>query len=186
MDWLTFISNVISALAWPAVVVVAAYFLRDPVKSLIKLITKLKYGELELSFERKIEKLEQSASGVLPPDTAPANQQKALLSPEIAALAESSPRAAIVEAWIQVSNAAIQALKRKGVQLPPGKSLAPLVIERYIGEAGLLTKDQLALLRQLRNTRNAAVHGSDFKGDAGTALSYVSIARQLTRHLEVA
>ncbi len=184
MDWLTFASTVIASLAWPAVVVVAAFTLREPAKSLVKLLTKLKYGDLELSFERKVEKLEQSASDALPPEVPTTSPQKPVLTPEVATLAESSPRAAIIEAWVRVSAAALSALKRKGVALPPGKQHPPLLIERSLAESGLLTEEQLGLLRQLRNMRNSAVHGSSFKLDTGAALAYVSIAGRLARHLD--
>jgi hypothetical protein len=184
VDTLTFISNVIASIAWPASIVLAAFVLRGPIRELLKLLTKLRYGELEFNFERKVEKLEIQAGEAIPASDTAGVVQKQLLSNEIASLAETSPRAAIVEAWLQLSSAALRALKKKGFPVPPGKEISPRFVEDSLGEANLLSKEQLKLLRQLRTTRNSAVHGSSFNVDAGAALTYVSVARQLSQYLE--
>jgi hypothetical protein len=184
MDWLTFFANIVSSMAWPTAAVLAALALRMPLQQLFALLTKLRYGDLELNFERSAERLDTKAAAALPPTDSGAAPAPTLISPEVASLAEKSPRAAIVESWIHLSSAALRALKRKGVAAPTGKHVAPQAIEHAIGEAGLLDEGQLQLLRQLRNMRNAAVHGPEFALEPGAALNYVATANRLARYLD--
>lgn len=147
------------------------------------MLKKVKYGDLELGFEKSAERLDSKAAAALPPTDLGTSPAPSLISPEIASLVEKSPRAAIVEAWINLSGAALRALKRKGLTAPSGKHVAPQNVERAIGEAGLLDDEQLQLLRQLRNMRNAAVHGPEFTVEPGAALNYVAAANRLSRYL---
>src|SRR4051794_33098868 len=153
MDTLTFIAALVGSVAWPLAIVGAAIALRRPFQQLLTYMTKLKYGDLELSFDRNIQRLELKAAASLPTDAELSRPQPAI-SPEIARLAEESPRAAIIEAWVRLSNAAVGALKQRGATVPKGKFVAPGQIEKTLAEAGLLNVAELALLRQLRSMRN--------------------------------
>lgn len=184
MDWLSFIAAIVAALAWPIGLVLTAAVLRQPIRELVAILTRLKYGDLELSFgEKSLKRLEKRAAEAIPP--APTTTVPALsISSELAKLAETSPRAAIIEAWIRVSNAAVAALKARGHAFPKGKFVPPGSIEKALSDAGILNNDQLGLLRQLRDMRNTAVHGTGFRGDAGAALQFIATASRLADHLE--
>lgn len=52
MDWLTFISQVIGALAWPSAVITIFLGLRKPIRDLLPYIQKLKWKEVEIEFGR--------------------------------------------------------------------------------------------------------------------------------------
>lgn len=60
MDCLTFISNLVSSLAWPIAIVVIVISMRAQIASLITNIKKLKAGSIEAEFE----KLEQEVQEV--------------------------------------------------------------------------------------------------------------------------
>ena len=48
MDWLTFISNLIDSLAWPVALVIALLAFRKPLTSVIPMLKRLRYKELEV------------------------------------------------------------------------------------------------------------------------------------------
>jgi len=52
MDTLTFISELIKAVAWPMTAIVLVVLLRKPIIELIPLLRKLKYKELEKKEKR--------------------------------------------------------------------------------------------------------------------------------------
>ncbi len=182
LDKLSFVAALITAIAWPTAVIVLGFALKGPFRELLGFLTKLKYGDLELNFEKSLQRLELKATAALPPETA--GTSLPLLSPELARLAEASPRAAIIEGWIRLSNAAVAALRSKTGSAPTGRHLAPATVERGLVDSHLLNDAELAVVRQLRNMRNAAVHGVAFSADAGVALQYTATANRLVRLLE--
>jgi hypothetical protein len=106
MDTLTFISNVIDAVAWPAAIVILFLALRRPFSNLIPLVTSLKYKDLELQFGSKLRHIEEAK---LPEGreaaTPPAESER------MRRLAEISPRAAVLESWINIELAALSAAR---------------------------------------------------------------------------
>jgi len=62
MDWLTFISNMTAALAWPLVIAAIAFFYRKEIRHLLAGFRRLKVGPLEAEmFELKVREIRQSA-----------------------------------------------------------------------------------------------------------------------------
>jgi hypothetical protein len=54
MDALTFVSTMVSALAWPSVAIVVIMILRKPMAELLPLLRRLKYKDLEFKFGERI------------------------------------------------------------------------------------------------------------------------------------
>ena len=48
MDWLTFISSVISSVAWPSALVIGLLVFRKPMTNAILSLKRLKYKDLEM------------------------------------------------------------------------------------------------------------------------------------------
>ena len=72
MDWLTFISKLVEALAWPAVVVGVLLHLRKEFPSIVRSLRKLKFKDVELEFRRGCHCLgcrDQARSSVINPLT---------------------------------------------------------------------------------------------------------------------
>jgi hypothetical protein len=55
MDWLTFTSKLIGDIAWPVAAFRAVLLLREPIKAMLALVSKLKVSSVELEFDRKLE-----------------------------------------------------------------------------------------------------------------------------------
>ena len=54
MDRLTFVAELVAALAWPVTVLACVLLLRGFVTALVPLLRKLKYSDLELQFGREV------------------------------------------------------------------------------------------------------------------------------------
>src|SRR5437899_11219210 len=98
MDWLTFTSKLIADIAWPAAAFGAALLLREPIKAMLALMSKLKVSSVELEFDRKLEVAKQEALSELPESVPTADHLPSIIDTEILKLAEVSPRAAVMEA----------------------------------------------------------------------------------------
>ncbi len=185
MDWLTFITEIIKALAWPLTVLLILLLLRQPIAELIPLLRKLKWKELELEFEEKLVELKSDAAEALPPpaEGAPEDSPCFRRGPNrLVQLAEQSPRAAIIEAWIAVERAAANAISRR---LPEGDiSWNDTQMGQMLASHEILDSQQLRIYNDLRQLRNQAAHHEDFRIDAERAADYVRIADGLALHID--
>ena len=55
MDLVTFITERVTGLAWPGAVLLIVLSLRRPLIALIPLLRSLKYGDLEIDFEKGLD-----------------------------------------------------------------------------------------------------------------------------------
>ncbi len=168
MDTLTFISNMVSSLIWPIVVVFIVVILRRPLRDLIadlgRRLRSLKFPGGEAEFSDELAEIKEAADEAnLPP--APISPPVGPLLLEIeeyerqwVKLAELSPRAAITEAWQQVEIA-----MREVAQIPEREYRSLLTVIRDLGKRQILTTDILAIVGELRGIRNTAAHGLGVK-----------------------
>lgn len=178
MDWLTFVAALTSHLAWPIAVILSVVLLRRPLSSLLPLMTKLKWKDFELQFGKALQEVKAEAVEVLPAPKVPA----ALPGP-IEALAQVSPRAAVIEAWLEVEEAAVAALAKRGLQLHG--SIMPRIMEA-LAEVNVLNRDELGIFSRLRTLRNQAAHAPDFAISSDEAREYAKLAASLAERLKVA
>lgn len=185
MDWLTFFSNVINSLAWPITVIIIVLILRQPLSNLLQLIQHLRFQGLEVEFGQKMQALALEAQKLLPPVKGSLGSEKQLLEQKVE-LARVSPRAVVLESWLQLEQAAVDAIHRHGIELKSIELHSPLMLGKTLEEAGILDGSTPAIYHQLRNLRNAAAHASDFSFSADSALEYAELAARLTEILRKA
>lgn len=65
MDWLTFISSVISSVAWPSALVIGLLVFRKPMTNAILSLKRLKYKDLEMELVAPQEAGEQELSAIV-------------------------------------------------------------------------------------------------------------------------
>src|SRR6266702_978293 len=102
MDWLTFVSSLVHSLAWPGAVVGIVLLLRRSLNKLLPELNRLKYKDLELDFGRQVAQAKAEVEASPAPRQLPEARQLQL-GPDteyLSALAEISPRAAVLEAWL--------------------------------------------------------------------------------------
>jgi hypothetical protein len=185
MDVLTFIAEIVKAIAWPTVVLIIFLVFRRPLRDLIPLLEQLRYKDIELNFGRRVKELSREAQKELPTSTA----VEALVEPlreKLKQLATLSPRAVVLESWLEVEEAAVEAIKKHGISLKSQELKSPITLEAALAKAGILDENKRQIFRQLRNLRNAAAHASEFTVDADSAIDYADFAIRLAEFLRQA
>ncbi|MGA7949964.1 MAG: hypothetical protein WCA45_07370 [Thiobacillaceae bacterium] len=177
MDWLTFISKVVDAVAWPIAAVTLFFFLRPEIKTLFSLIKRLKAGPVEAEFEREVKELRTEAEMQMPALPVPPPQipeRQKLLQ-----LAQLNPRSAILEAWQGVEFTAQRVVSDRALFVPPREATSPMAVIRALNKAQLLSSEEVALYHDLRALRNQAAHVQDFSPTYDSALNYIELAGRL-------
>jgi hypothetical protein len=185
MDSLTFVVEMTKALAWPLTAIGAVVLLRAALLELIPTLRKLKYRDLELEFGRQLDQVAAMAEEAqLPvqavPPALPAPQPTRVPS-DLQAVAEIAPRAAVLEAYRRVEQAADQALRRSGTEPPR----SPRARRHVLESKGIVTSSTGALLEDLRSLRNLAAHADDFSLTPAQALEYAELSQRLAGAINV-
>jgi len=187
MTLFEFISSIISSLAWPAIVLIIVFILKNPLSKILISLTKFRYKDLELEFE----KLKTSAKAL--PETIengkiPENERiiYSTFEEQIVDIAPRSPEGAILIAWSAIEVAISSVLKRLDIapEGPPYPS-----IFTYIGYLRTFTdidKNVYATLDDLRTLRNQVVHFREegYKISVEQALSYGKAAEKIIKILQ--
>lgn len=171
MDLLTFIVELIKAIAWPVAAIVIALLFRDQIIALLKRLKKGKIGPAEFEFEEDVRALREE---VMAGGSAP----HFLLRERSARRAASDPRSAILNAWLDVVNEATIVAMKKGL-ISDAESQNPGSVVRAILRADILSRRYALLLNELRHLRNQAAHEWDFNPAVDAILSYVELANDL-------
>jgi hypothetical protein len=185
VDWRTFAAEVIKALAWPLTVLGLFVALRRPLLGLLPLVTRLRYKDLEFDFARRLEEASVEAAALAA--GAAARGAPAAPAPAVPrarrAQARTSPRAAVLEAWIRLEAAALEAARRRGAPEPVAQLRAPTRLIEALEEHGVINARQAAVFHDLRNLRNSAAHALGFAPAPDTAADYVRLAARLEQSL---
>ncbi|WP_367189906.1 hypothetical protein [Burkholderia sp. Ed8] len=186
MDWLTFISKVIEAIIWPATIAACLFAVRKYLPAVSSSLRRIKYRDVEFEFGETARAVAAEVKETVPSsgqDTAIAGQSKFVLEAKLEEIAEISPRAAILEAWLQVEAAAVRMIRERGlgtVTSSPG----PLRLLETLRKAGILNARQLSVFEELRLLRNEAVHGPDTQFTKPAVASYIESAIAMASYLE--
>ena len=97
MDWKTFFANVIGSLAWPILVGVVIYLLRDEMAALLRRMKGAKIAGNELAFDEALEKAQEGAE-IVASEHPEAHQPVYFLDERKLELANKFPEAAILGA----------------------------------------------------------------------------------------
>jgi hypothetical protein len=178
MDILTFFSKLIDALAWPATVICLILLLRYPLAHLLPLLSSLKYKDLELQFGSR---LKQISDVNLPQEGR--RQRLPLESQRANRLAELSPRAAVLESWVGIELAALNAARFLLQDEMRSKTLSYQAI-RALEHSGRLAPTAVSMLHDLRALRNQAAHAPDFAISTDSAIEFADAADKLTAYFE--
>jgi hypothetical protein len=180
MSVLEFISSVFSSLSWPLAVVIAVVVLRRPLRHLLTRLESLKGPGIEATFQRQLEEAKEEA--VLAVEgPRPSGQQRNREHQakgeyfDLFQLADLSPRAAIIEAWLRIESTLMQLALRNDVPLDSRAGFTSYLIEQ-LSERGLFSSNLIRPLKRLRNLRNVAVHEGDFELSRESVIDYIQTA----------
>lgn len=178
MDQPTFIVEIVKALAWPVTVLIILFVLRKPIEKLLTLVQRLRYGGIELDFGIQVQELAVRLTSELPAEDGLTAGQRERLK-QLNQLADYSPRAAVLEGWLLLEEAAIEASKRRNLKVSSRELRSPILLGHALEQAGIFDEDKLEIFHRLRNLRNAAAHASEFSFSPESAREYADLALRL-------
>lgn len=176
MDWLQFLSSIISSIAWPTAVVALACIMRKPLSKVMLLIRKLKYKEFQIDIGEQLEAVRDQVGAEgeaphLPVEEPPLSFRS---------LAQTDPRAAVLSAWIPVETE----LRDIAMKMEMSGKPTPMLLIRELYRAGVVDRVTFDTLEKLRRIRNAAVHVTESDVTFDDAINMADMCQWVTRHLK--
>jgi hypothetical protein len=179
VDYLTFASNAIAALAWPAAIFGSMVILKSDISSAISKINQIKYKGFEARFGRVIEEAKEEAR------IAGLNQAPPPLSHEdedfFIDLAEKYPALAVLDAWKIVDRALEDASASMGSPQPTRRQAI-----KMLRSEGKIDQASYDLYISLVGLRNIAVHSSNPDISRQQAIEYRNLAVGLAEKIRKA
>lgn len=168
MDWKTFAVQMTQALAWPIVIITVLILFWRALKQIPERLLSVKFRDFEFAFADQAGRVAQSISST------PNGERPNLTgSDDLEELAKISPRAAILEAWLQVESSLqkIALIHGLDAKVPFGKLLRELNAKQVINEK------TVASITGLMTLRNLAVHAYDAELTTQKAIDFLMLAR---------
>lgn len=184
----------VKALAWPITAVIVAVMFRTEVRNLIRRLSKMKYKDAEAEFREGLSEVTKHVEAGAPAieeknkeprplsheDLDRAAAETLAYQEKLFLVARASPRAGILEAWVGLEAALLSYLAVSSKD-PSIKHLPDAI--RVIGQMGVLPKDWLQAIQELRQLKNRAAHDADFTPSADDAKEFISLASSITGYL---
>lgn len=170
------IVKLLVGIAWPAAVVWVAMLFKNEIRSVLRRISQLKYKDLEASFDKGLGEAEAKAAIVSTNEVTQSLHKE--ITPRLEQLrriAEVSPRASILEAWVLVEEAAAKSGFVQGAAVP---RVNPYLFVEELIRLGKLPAASSELVEKLRELRNQAAHLPDFSITQKEADRYLELAAQ--------
>ena len=156
----------IDVIAWPATTLTLAWFFRTELRAVLASISSLKYKDWEAKFDKGLSQVEEKIGSV----------KKEGIEPEetldrLERLTEISPRAAILEAWIELEQVLFHMAEVYQI-----KSRSPLRIIEGLYSKGIVTKELASAFYEMRQLRNEAAHVPDFVVEEKKAQRFIGLS----------
>ncbi|WP_141699190.1 hypothetical protein [Candidatus Thiosymbion oneisti] len=161
--------ELIKILVWPVVVIWIVYLFKSNIDGLFSRLSYFKYKDAEAKFENELNNAEVRAEKIKRSEL----KDRAIISKQeqLERIAEISPRAAIMEAWVMIETAGRNAGIQKQIQFPGS---FPQQIRKHLGKQ--LSEESMTLIDNLLALRNKAAHLPEFTLSAGEAKRYLAMS----------
>lgn len=188
MNRLEFIANLINTLAWPVVVLIIVILLKKPFSKLLLGLSRLKYNELEMDFEKELSKLEKTID--LQNENGDHNPMDNLLidekkENEVLSIAKIHPSAAITLAWIMLEKEIVNTINRLSISADYPLYNSVLKNVNLLKEQKYIDTITYELINEFRQIRNRVSHYHN-DGDNLTyldAVKYFELTNRLIKTL---
>lgn len=174
-------ADLVSALAWPLAFVWFVQKYGNDVKELILRLSKVKIGNAEAEFTIGLKVAEELAIETPLAETSKDLPEEGIefskRMTQLERIADVSPRAAIMESWLLIEEAAGKAGFVQGASAP--RINHSLFIEWLVRE-GKIDKSTATLVNKMRKLRNEAAHLRDFELTKDEAERYLKIAIRIS------
>lgn len=186
MDWRQFIAQIVSSIAWPALVIIILLIFKTELAKIVQRLGHVKYKDLELEFGKvklQAEELHKDMPAELPAAKSPIFTS---LEDQILDAVERAPAAAILLAWSGLETAMASAVARLGISPDSPSYRPPMRNIEMLSKYGGLPKSHVDLLQEMRILRNRVAHEKDAMVSItqDQALNYAKVAIDMIQHLE--
>jgi hypothetical protein len=175
--------QLIQVLIWPIVVLILVFGFRFELRALLRRLSKLKYKDLEATFDKELSQVESrknlyTAVGTKTVAQAPSEESE---HAQLLRIAEVSPRAAITEAWRKLESVADRLATDMGMETKNPRSRDKAIL--YLIEKKQVNPSLLEDYNRLRKLRNQAAHAMEFNLSADEAERFSSLAVEMAGFL---
>jgi hypothetical protein len=184
MTTLTFVSQLITALAWPFTVLVCAVLFRPLIIGLVPLVRKLKYSDVEIQFGKELADIKATSGASVQSATPEASQRP--IWEELIRLATVNPRVATLKAWEQVELALARVARGTKVEVADAAWHMPMVLGALLLRDGKISPEQYELLTRLRELVNEATHAPINSVSSTDAVDFIGLALRASASLDAA
>ncbi len=173
--------NILDVIIWPLTLVILVFFLREEIRKLLKRINSFQYKDFKATFENELNRIEKEANATIKKSKIKKSINNEPIYPEpydekyyqLLRIADESPRAALLEGWVEVENAFYEAAKKFKVKSYSSKNIRKILAELI--ETGHYAKTIYPLVLDIYELRNQAAHTPVF----------IPTKQQLRRYLEM-
>ena len=187
MNLFEFISSIISSLAWPVIVLIIVFILKNPLSKILISLTKFRYKDLEMEFER-LKSSTKSLPETIESKTIPESERiiYSSLEEQIADIAPRSPEGAILIAWSTIEAAVSSAVMRLAISPEPPSYRSVIHNVECLKKSTDIDKTVFAILNDLRTVRNQVAHVRErrYKISVEQALSYGKTTEKIIKILQ--
>ncbi|WP_264357020.1 hypothetical protein [Pseudarthrobacter sp. MM222] len=193
MDPLEFIASLVSSVAWPVAVVVLALTFRKKLRKIIGAVAQRIAdmtefsgpGSVNAKFGERLREVTDVTSKMAPPSdsgTSLPDDAEPQRKDPAESMVYTSPRHAVLEAYIPLEKAAYDLVERSGGQRKDLQMMLrnPVAALRKLP---FVTRDIASSAAELRQLRNQAAHQETFEVEPDVVLDYIFAARDLTSML---
>ncbi|WP_419782896.1 hypothetical protein [Malaciobacter marinus] len=167
------IVKIIDSLAWPITVLIIIFIFRKNIISLIPTLTKLKYKEFELEFDKELEKLNIDTKNKIP-ESSIKNENNYYIEQ----VRKTTPRAAILDSWLELeSNITSMCINLNLVSSSSSINFIKLI--NKLKEENIISNEDLLNIHKLRDLRNKSVHNFEFNISEKEAAKFLEVSRNL-------
>lgn len=176
MDELAFIASLVRSLAWPLSAVAIVVVLRKPISAALQRMSKARVGPLEAEFDQELAEVRKELRRAPEVAGKEADPPTAMLSlpDELTRLAESSPRAAVLEAFARIESRLRELLVDAGVETR--QAMSGVALARLAFQQGLVSAETLNAVEGLAVMRNLAAHNPTDDISVERARDYLVLA----------
>jgi uncharacterized protein YutE (UPF0331/DUF86 family) len=186
VDWLTFIASLVGSCAWPFAVLAIVWAFRSEGRRLLTKLTEVEFPGGKAVFGRVEELLERDRSAEVQPSRSEKskNVYECLPSTPYDEIIERSPTEAVLRAWQDVEQVALDLLNSKVRRADLNKHVAPAALGQLLRAAADISQYYYEVLLQLAHVRNRVVHEPTMRIEKADAVNYCTLAVDLIAYLK--
>lgn len=179
------VASIVGSLAWPAAIIFACYYFRQPLINLLERATKVRFAGAEMTLTERVD-IAEAIAETLPTINTTAHENEDGSSPVpppdqcvdcVSSDNNRAPSVIVIESWNSVLDVLREAARSVGINAPLNED--QLVVILHV--SGLIDRGTIELISQLKEVRDISIHRGDVSDS--DARRYLGLAREVRSRL---